>query len=184
MAWPATPLTTYVPSFTPAIKAFDLNAFQSAINGLVNGTYKLAAVTTTTGTAGSAVSPIAGTVQAAAAVAGSVLPNTSLPQGTLTRGLVPIGWALVASDGTLTQGINVNAAPTHVGTGSYRVVFNVASAGITEGVALAVSYDLIDARVIAANYVAVGGKAGVSVVIRDTSGMAQDTKFQVVLYAE
>lgn len=185
MAWPSTPLTTYVANFTPAIKALDLNSFQSGINGIVNGTYKLQAVTTTAGTPGSAVAPIAGTLQAAAAVADAVTPNTSLPQGTLTRGLVPIGWALVQANGILRLGINVSAAPTHVGTGVYRVIFNVASAGITDGIALAVSYNLTDARVVAANYVAVGGKASADVVIRDAAtGTVQDTMFQVVLYAE
>lgn len=41
MAWPLTPLTTYVSSTTPAIKAADLNAFQSAINSLYSGTLTL-----------------------------------------------------------------------------------------------------------------------------------------------
>ena len=34
MAWPFDPLTTYVPNSPPAIKAFDLNAFQTEINKL------------------------------------------------------------------------------------------------------------------------------------------------------
>jgi hypothetical protein len=34
MAWPFTPLTTYVSSSVPAIKAFDLNALQAAINAI------------------------------------------------------------------------------------------------------------------------------------------------------
>lgn len=37
MAWPLTPLTTYVASSTPAIKASDLNSIQSAINSLYSG---------------------------------------------------------------------------------------------------------------------------------------------------
>ena len=47
MAWPSTPLTTYSAGIAPAIQAFDLNAFQSAINGIVNGTsnYLLTAMT-------------------------------------------------------------------------------------------------------------------------------------------
>jgi hypothetical protein len=42
MAWPNTPLTTYVPNSTPAIKAADLNAFQSAINGISAGSTSIA----------------------------------------------------------------------------------------------------------------------------------------------
>ncbi len=38
MAWPYTPLTTYVASSTPSIKAADLNAIQVAINNLHNVT--------------------------------------------------------------------------------------------------------------------------------------------------
>ena len=34
MAWPFTPLTTYLANAFPAIKAFDLNSIQSALNNL------------------------------------------------------------------------------------------------------------------------------------------------------
>ena len=36
MAWPYTPLTTYIPAGVPAIKALDLNKLQSFINGWVS----------------------------------------------------------------------------------------------------------------------------------------------------
>jgi hypothetical protein len=38
VAWPASPLRTYVANSTPTIKAADLNAFQSGINGIIYGT--------------------------------------------------------------------------------------------------------------------------------------------------
>lgn len=37
MAWPYTPLTTYIPGGVPAVKALDLNSLQSVINSLYNG---------------------------------------------------------------------------------------------------------------------------------------------------
>lgn len=62
MAWPSTPLTTYTANTAPAIKAFDLNAFQSGINGIINGTYSLKALVVD-GTGGSIVAPTANTLQ-------------------------------------------------------------------------------------------------------------------------
>lgn len=41
MAWPNTPLTTYVATTVPAIKASDLNSIQSAINSIINAAYSL-----------------------------------------------------------------------------------------------------------------------------------------------
>ncbi len=41
MAWPSTPLTTYIASSTPSIKAADLNAIQNAINKIILGTYTI-----------------------------------------------------------------------------------------------------------------------------------------------
>lgn len=37
MAWPFTPITTYVAGTTPTIKAYDLNQLQAYINNLING---------------------------------------------------------------------------------------------------------------------------------------------------
>ncbi len=45
MAWPFTPLTTYISESLPTIKAVDLNAFQSAINRIYSGTRSLKALT-------------------------------------------------------------------------------------------------------------------------------------------
>ena len=44
MAWPLTPLTTYLPASTPAIKAADLNAIQDAITQAFRGTCKTISV--------------------------------------------------------------------------------------------------------------------------------------------
>lgn len=52
MAWPLTPLRTYNFQAAPEIKADDLNKFQSAINGVINGTYKLKGLNLSTANAG------------------------------------------------------------------------------------------------------------------------------------
>lgn len=41
MAWPLTPLTTYVANSTPVIKAADLNSIQTAINNIFGGSLSL-----------------------------------------------------------------------------------------------------------------------------------------------
>jgi hypothetical protein len=53
--WPLTPLTTYSPGSTPAIKGTDLNAFQAGTNGIVAGTFTLGSVTVGGGPGGATV---------------------------------------------------------------------------------------------------------------------------------
>lgn len=59
MAWPTTPLTTYLPGSLPAIKAADLNAIQSAINRGFLGTYSYAGLVID-GAGGQDAAPIPG----------------------------------------------------------------------------------------------------------------------------
>lgn len=59
MAWPITPLTTYLPGSTPAIKAADLNAIQDAISKTLLGKYSFAGLLVD-GAGGNAVAPPAG----------------------------------------------------------------------------------------------------------------------------
>lgn len=63
MACPNTPRTTYIANRTPAIKADDLNAFQSAINGIINGTFSLGSVNIDS-TGGNVVTPMPGKLTA------------------------------------------------------------------------------------------------------------------------
>lgn len=91
MAWPSTPLTTYVAGSAPTIKAFDLNAFQSAINGIVNATYSLAAVVVD-GTGGAIVATTPGTTQVSATLTETALPGTSRSPGLDCKGTRLWGW--------------------------------------------------------------------------------------------
>lgn len=80
MSWPSTPLTTYVANSTPAIKAADLGFFQSGINGIVNGTFNLQGVVLTTGTPGSLVTPVNGSVLTARSLFSTTVPTPNTSQ--------------------------------------------------------------------------------------------------------
>jgi len=73
MAWPITPLTTYLPGSTPAIKASDLNAIQDAINKAFLGKYSFAGLIVD-GVGGNAAAPPAGglSLTGAANIGGAV----------------------------------------------------------------------------------------------------------------
>ena len=107
MAWPSTTLTTYTANTAPAIKAFDLNAFQTGINGIVNGTYDLQAVTLTTGTPGAATTPVNGSLIAARSVFDSAVPSpNTLTAGEVCKNSAPS--AVGRFEGTL-AGINLRS---------------------------------------------------------------------------
>lgn len=132
MTWPATPLTTYVANSTPAIAAADLNAFQTGINGLVNGTFNLQGLTLTTGTPGSVVAPVNGSLITARQVFDAAVPSPN----TLSSGEVCRDNALAAAgrfEGT-TMGINLLAgfgfhAKSRLTAGEYQLTLQRVPSG-------------------------------------------------------
>ena len=107
MAWPSTTLTTYTANTAPAIKAADLNAFQTGINGIVNGTYDLQAVTLTAGTPGAVVTAVNGSLIAARSVFDSAVPSpNTLTAGEVCKNSAPS--AVGRFEGTL-AGINLRS---------------------------------------------------------------------------
>lgn len=126
MAWPLTPLTTYTANFAPAIKAFDLNAFQSGINGIVGGTYSVAGVYVD-GTGGAVVAAPAGSLTLTGGTAsGTPTPTTAVPAGQVYRDAVCLGWARGYWNGAnmiLVRGFNVLSMARN-GVGDYTIVFN------------------------------------------------------------
>lgn len=106
MAWPLTPLTTYLPGQLPAIKAADLNAFQNAINRGFAGTYSTAGLVLD-GVGGNTVAPAPGSLTASgdgkfagalsvagsARVVGSISAGGGLSAGgsIVTGGFVELG---------------------------------------------------------------------------------------------
>lgn len=125
MAWPKTPLTTYVGGNTPALKAFDNNAYQSAINGIVNGTYSLLGLVLD-GTGGAVVTPTAGAATVSALLSGTTAPTTAVSAATLGVGTVCSGWARLTGAGALLRGFNVLSVARTGGapTGDYTVTFH------------------------------------------------------------
>lgn len=126
MAWPATPLTTYSAGTTPTIKAFDLNAFQSAINGIITGTYSLKGLLLD-GTGGNVVAPPPGAAQVTAQLTGTSAPTTPFTVPTLGTGNVLGGWANVnGATATLNRGFNVYSIARTAGApiGDYEVTFH------------------------------------------------------------
>lgn len=119
MAWPSTPLTTYNPATTPAIKASDLNSFQTGINGIVNGTYSLNGLVLD-GTGGSVVTPLAGALRVSR---NPVNTSTTLALGEVNIGQVISGLAYIHSDGTLLKGVNVQGV-AHPTQEKYVITWN------------------------------------------------------------
>ena len=141
MTWPATVLTTYIAGTTPTIKAADLNAFQSAIVGLVLGTYSHKAIVVD-GTGGAVVSSRPGTVRVSAVDSGTGggsgnpnLPLASVAAGEFGRALVCMGWAVVSAAGVLLRGVNVKAIGRG-GTGQYTITFNASASDPANACAL------------------------------------------------
>lgn len=122
MAWPLTPLTSYVAGTTPAIKAADLNAMQATTNQQIAGTVTVAALVCD-GTGGSAATPVAGTIKPSSVASGVGLPNTAVPWGTCYKDQVLFGGARVNSGGTLATGLNVKTI-NYTASGQYEVVLN------------------------------------------------------------
>ncbi len=186
MAWPSTPLTTYLAHMVPVIKAFDLNAFQSAIVGIINGTYSLKAFVVD-GTGGSVVAPVAGTGAVSASFCGTTAPTTALAAGTFGIAGVPLGMAYVAGTGTINNAYNVFSV-TRSGLGVYSVVFNATPAFPTRGFAFASLHQLTSGGtspgVILWSVGTSGGKQQVSINTYDLSGNAQDGTFTVGVWGE
>ena len=120
--WPSSPLTSYLAGGTPAIKAFDLNAFQSAINGIINATYSLLGVVID-GTGGNVVTPVAGAMQVTSSRSGATFPTTAVPWGAAFKDALLLGSAQVTEAAgalTFTGGYNVDDV-TRNGQGDYSV---------------------------------------------------------------
>lgn len=147
MAWPSTPITTYVANSTPTIKAADLNSIQSAINAIVNGTYNLQGVTLTTGTPGSIVAPVPGSLVAARSVFSTTIPTPStLSAGEHFRESAPASCGSFAGTGMgliLKSGFGI-AARSRVTTGDYTVTLQRVPTGPTADNVVAVVSGLAD----------------------------------------
>lgn len=182
MAWPGTPLRTYVANSTPTIKASDLNNFQSGINGIINGTYSLAAFVVD-GTGGAIVTPLSGSGTVSVALAGSATPNVAINVGQFGKAGVPIGFAYVqGATAALNNGYNVYSVARIGGTGEYTISFNPVPTSA------AINFALASLGGIGVYRVAVGagggGRQAVNVYTYDLAGLATDINFWVGCWGE
>ena len=130
MAWPSTPLTSYVSNTVPAIKAFDLNAFQSGVTGIINATYSHKS-TVIDGVGGAVVSPASGALVITQNAASKTFPNPILSSGTFYRDNIASAWAIVDNGGVLQKGVNVKGIAHVAASGIYTIEFNISLGGFT-----------------------------------------------------
>lgn len=183
MPWPATSLTSYVSNTVPAIKAFDLNAFQSGITGIINGTYSHKAVSIDS-IGGALVTPPIGSLQLTTSNSSTLTPNPTQAVGTFFRDQIPSAWVNVASAGTIIKGVNAKLV-TRTGPGVYIVDFNVIIGFPTPAGALAASATIIGSTPAFVNYEVVMF-APTRISVRTYDGItkaAADFSFSLVVYS-
>lgn len=183
MAWPSTALTTYVAGSAPTIKAFDLNAFQSAINGIVNATYSLAAVVAD-GTGGAIVATTAGTTQVSATLTETTVPGTARAVGLDCVGTRVWGWVYFTGGGSVSRGYNVKSF-SRVAAGLYTVEFYGAPADATACNFQGTPWAGGLARIVHVKpYLSGGGNLAADIAIYDVAGALADAAACVELKAE
>lgn len=187
MAWPATALTTYTAGSTPAIKAVDLNAFQNAITGIINGTYSLRGGVID-GTGGAVVVPRPGALTVSALLTGTTLPTPALSAATLGLGSIAQGWARVRGDGVLMRGLNVYDVARTAGqpAGDYTVRFHNARAdpGFAAGWATVIDNGTAPAVANFTTFNDGGGRQAMQVRVFDLAGALVDRSISCGLFAE
>lgn len=188
-AWPTTPLTTYVSGTTPAIKAADLNAFQTAINKGFLGEYTYKGIVVD-GTGGAGTTPNAGSVIVSRTASGTTAPTTQLAAGELAKAMVPAGWAQVDATGTLVRGLNIHGQPgalggaDHSSAGIMTVTFHLIPTNPTQGACFVTSnapFPRFTECILGADG---GGRLTATVVVWNSAGTLTDSAFFVTAYAE
>lgn len=122
MAWPSTPLTSYVSNTVPAIKAFDLNAFQLGVNGIINGTYSHKGVVID-GVGGSLATPTSGTLTLTQSGSSTATPNPTTPLGSFYQNQLMSCVGYIDQSGAIVKGVNIKSASLVMGV--YIVTFNL-----------------------------------------------------------
>lgn len=127
MAWPSTPLTTYVAGTPPAIKAADLNELQDGVNQIINGSYTVKGLYLD-GTGGASTTPKEGALRLAGFCTETAIPGVAPYTGTALAavGTVDRGWAVVNGNATVVRHFNCYDVARTVGqpTGAYTITFH------------------------------------------------------------
>lgn len=191
MAWPNTPLTTYLAGGLPFIKAADLNSIQSGINGIINATYSLAAVVVD-GTGGAVVVPVAGTAKVSA-TASSTGVGSAVAWGLGYKEQTAFGGITCDDTGAVAGGFNIKALPGLVGaaghpiTGTYIVTFHgAASASVGRYIPVAcpswVTAGPNNYDVKVSNVAIVGADLQVTVLVYDNANAALDAAWSLIVF--
>jgi len=144
MAWPLTPLTTYLPGSLPAIKAADLNAIQSAINRGFLGTYSFAGIVVD-GTGGQDVVSAPGglsttgpIVSGGPVTVGGTAFSKSLPTPVPAPGAIYSDTRIIAAgffyaNATMYAGFNIASIARfpNIATGTFLIGLSVTSGALT-----------------------------------------------------
>ena len=140
MAWPLTPLTTYLPGQLPAIKAADLMAIQTAINRGFLGTYSFAGLVVD-GTGGQDATPTPGGIKTSGGIAaggpvtvggsafGKTVPTPAPIAGAIYQDTRIIAAGFFGANATCLYGYNVSAVARtpNVPTGSFIITLILGS---------------------------------------------------------
>jgi len=194
LALPFTNNTAYVANSTPVIKAADLNQLQTYVVGAYQGTKTLKS-TTIDGVSDNAGSAQNGALRLTATFSGTgggagnpSLPLTTVTAGELVRPCAPVGWAVINAAGTLLRGVNITGDITNVdGTfktaaGIYTFTMGCQPNDTTNACVLVTPFNTD--RIFSAQCNGFGGFLQVTVSITTAAGVATDTAFQVVVFAE
>lgn len=170
---PPTRNRTYVDGVTQ-IPAGDMNDAQDLEIGLCTGTKSIKAITVD-GVGGAAATPVSGTIGASASVAGSSTPTPSFTGGLTYKESPPFAFCKVNAAGTFITGMNI-ASIAHGGTGSYTVTLSTAAASTAKMLVI------IGANNVGFAFATVNTTTQISVGTRNTSGVAADVDFSLVVY--
>lgn len=143
MAWPTTPLTTYLPGSLPAIKSADLNSIQSAINRGFLGTYSYAGLVLD-GAGGKDAVPVPGGINASGpivaggpvTVGGTAfakgLPSPPPAPGAIYQDTRIIAAGFFYANAGLAYGYNIAgvARTNNIPNGSFTITMIVGSASV------------------------------------------------------
>lgn len=182
MAWPNTPLTSYLAGGLPAIKAFDLNAFQAAINGIINATLSLLGVVID-GTGGNLVTPTPGALMLSGSASGAAAPTTAVPWGTVFREGSVFGSAAIDAAGALVAGYNVKSVGARAATDPYVITFHGCPTNIDRCTGQATGRFNAAARICELNTLTKPAADLVAtVLVWDTAGAAADGRFDLHVF--
>jgi hypothetical protein len=169
MAWPLTPIQTFLANVTRWTAPF-ANQLQAGVNGIVAGTYSLIGVVVD-GTGGATVTPVPGALTLSSAAGSTTVPSPTTVSRKVTYGdMQPFAMAIVDQTGgtaVVKWGVNV-AGIANNGGGDWTIQLKTAAPALARmgaiacamvggNTANAIPQDTTHVRVTTFNMVAGGG---------------------------